>query len=750
MVTRPRSQRRPPREKIAAIDSTAPLIGDDDAARIVHGSHDDVFSVLGVHPSPDGWIVRTFAPDAERADLICADGTGLAMTRVHDDGLFAVLLNRRPDGYRIAPSRDGVSWQYDDPFRFGPRLGRLDEHLISEGTNHRLWQALGAHPTRHEDTDGTVFAVWAPNAQRVSVVGDFNGWDGRRHVMRHRGATGVWEIFAPGIGAGTAYMYEILDAGGSLLPLKADPVGFGAMPRPDTRSVVRALDDHVWTDTQWMITRGNRQSIDRPISIYEIHAGSWQRAEDGGWLGYRDLAERLVPYVRDMGFTHIEMLPLSEHPFDGSWGYQPTGLFAPTSRFGTVEDFRALVEACHAADIGFILDWVPGHFPTDSHGLGRFDGTPLYEYADPREGFHQDWNTLIYNFGRREVANFLTANALYWLKEHHVDGLRVDAVASMLYRDYSRKPGEWVPNIHGGRENLEAIDMLRSLNTLADGEDASIMNIAEESTAWPGVSQPVHEGGLGFGFKWNMGWMHDTLAYMAEDPMYRPHHHGKMSFGLHYAFSENFILPLSHDEVVHGKDSVLGKMPGGRTEKFANLRAYYTFMYAHPGKKLLFMGQEFAQATEWNHDTALPWNTLDDPLHRGVQSLVRDLNRLYREHPALHVRDCRPDGFEWLDGAAERDSVFAWLRHGEGDAPPVLAIFNFSGVEHRDWRLGVPHAGRWSEILNSSAESYGGWGGGNLGGVTTERVASHGRPHSIALTLPELSGLLFELQPGRA
>ena len=448
-----------------------------------------------------------------------------------------------------------------------------------------------------------------------------------------------------------------------------------------------------------------------------------------------------------MGFSHIEMLPLTEYPFDGSWGYQPTGLFAPTSRFGTLEDFRALVEACHAADIGIILDWVPGHFPTDAHGLGRFDGTHLYEHADSREGYHQDWKTLIYNYGRHEVGNFLVASALYWLKEHHVDGLRVDAVASMLYRDYSRKAGEWVPNIHGGRENLEAIDMMRRMNTEAYGRDASIMTIAEVSTAWPGVSRPVHEGGLGFGFKWNMGWMNDTLSYMAEDPLYRPHHHGKMTFGLQYAFSENFILPLSHDEVVHGKGSVLGRMPGGRAEQFANLRAYYTFMFAHPGKKLLFMGQEFGQTAEWNHDIALPWEALEDPLHRGVQSLVRDLNRLYRDTPALHERDSRAEGFEWLDGGADKDSVFAWLRHGDGETPPVLAIFNFSGVEHRDWRIGVGHAGYWSEILNSSSENYNGWGGGNLGGVQTEAVESHGRQHSMALTLPALSGLLFQLQP---
>jgi 1,4-alpha-glucan branching enzyme len=511
--------------------------------------------------------------------------------------------------------------------------------------------------------------------------------------------------------------------------------------RPDNCSILRAIDGHAWRDAVWMARRGERQRTNSPVSIYEVHLGSWRRRDDGAWLSYRELAETLVPYVRDMGFTHIECLPVSEHPFDGSWGYQPVGLFAPTSRFGDLEDFRGFVEACHAAGIGLILDWVPAHFPTDPHGLAKFDGTALYEHADPREGYHPDWNTLIYNFGRREVNNFLTANALYWFIEHHVDALRVDAVASMLYRDYSRKDGEWIPNRQGGRENLEAVDFLRRVNATVYGSDPSVMLIAEESTAWPGVSRPVHEGGLGFGYKWNMGWMHDTLEYMAIDPLYRAYHHGKLSFVLTYAFSENFMLPLSHDEVVHGKGSIWGKMPGDPATKLANLRVYYTFMWAHPGKKLLFMGSEWGQRTEWNADGSLDWGALDDSGHAGLQRLVKDLNNLYSGTPALHARDCRTDGFEWIDGAAEQASVYAWLRKGEDAAAPVIAVFNFSGVEHAGWRLGVPRAGRWKEIFNSNADVYGGSGRGNLGGVTSEPMSSHGQPDSIILTLPPLTGL---------
>ena len=726
----------------SALGSTlAPDRGAMDA--LARGVFGEPFSMLGVHPDADGWVVRTFAPGADRAQLRDADGAAHEMVRLHDAGIFGVRLATRPLRYRIIAQNAQAEWNFIDPYQFGPLLGELDEHLISEGAHLRLWRTLGAQQRNHEGVDGVAFAVWAPDAQRVSVIGDFNEWDGRRHPMRRRGTTGVWELFIPGLTEGARYKYEVAGAAGGLPMPKSDPLGFQGEMRPDNCSILRSIDRHTWRDAAWMAHRGERQRTNSPISIYEVHLGSWRRHADGRWLSYRELAETLIPYVRDLGFTHIECLPVSEHPFDGSWGYQPVGLFAPTSRFGDLEDFRGFVEACHAADIGLILDWVPAHFPTDPHGLAKFDGNALYEHADPREGYHPDWNTLIYNFGRREVNNFLTANALYWFIEHHVDALRVNAVASMLYRDYSRRQGEWIPNRQGGRENLEAIDFLRRVNATVYGSDPSVMIIAEESTAWPGVSRPVHEGGLGFGFKWNMGWMHDSLEYMATDPLYRSYQHGKMSFILTYAFSENYMLPLSHDEVVHGKGSLWSKMPGDPAAKLANLRVYYAFMWAHPGKKLLFMGSEWGQRTEWNADGALDWGALDDGGHAGLQRLIKDLNALYRGIPALHTRDCRADGFEWIDGTAEQASVYAWLRKGEEDAAPVIAIFNFAGVEHTGWRLGVPWAGRWKEIFNSNATVYGGSGRGNMGGVTSEPTPCHGRPDSITLTLPPLTGLYF-------
>jgi len=715
-----------------------PAIAPQTAGRIVTGRHGDPFSVLGVHRDGAGWIVRVFVPGAEAARLLSPQGS-MELACLHRDGLFGARLDEHPGRYEIAATRGADRWSVIDPYQFGPVLGELDEHLLAEGTHWRLWDILGAHPREIDGVDGTVFAVWAPNALRVSVVGDFNDWDGRRHVMRGRGATGIWEIFVPGVGAGARYKYEILGPDGTLLPPKADPVGFRAELRPDNCSVV-AVPLRPATPTR------RAQTPDRPISIYEVHLGSWWRHGDGRWLSYRELAENLVPYVRDMGFTHIEVLPVTEHPFDGSWGYQPVGLFAPTSRFGTPEEFRLFVDACHAAGLGLILDWVPAHFPGDDHGLGRFDGTALYEHADPREGRHKDWDTLIYNYGRREVQNFLIANALYWLKVYGADGLRVDAVASMLYRDYSRADGEWVPNVHGGRENLEAIEFLKRLNTVVYGESPSIATMAEESTSWAGVSRPVDAGGLGFGYKWNMGWMHDTLEYIGKDPLYRAHHHDKMTFGLLYAFSENFILPLSHDEVVHGKGSILGRMPGTREQKLANLRAYYGFMYAHPGKKLMFMGQEFGQPTEWDHEAGLPWHILDDPAHAGVQALVRDLNQLYRDVPALHAKDADPDGFQWLDGGAAEDQVFAWLRRGDPGDRPVVAVSNFSGREHTGWRIGVPDPGFYVERLNTDAGVYGGGGLGNLGGVMAEPLPHHGQAHSIGVTLPPLSTLYFQLK----
>ncbi len=720
------------------------------AHELNEGRYANPFSVLGLHEVDGKLTIRAFVPGVDCIDAVDAK-TGrkiVSLARVARD-VFEGVASRRKKwfAYKLRVTKGDHSWVMDDPYRFGPVLGELDEHLIGEGSHKRLWDVLGAHVMTHEGAQGTHFSVWAPNARRVSVVGNFNGWDGRSHIMRSRGATGVWEIFIPGIGDGETYKYELQDRDGNLLPLKADPFGFGAEHPPKTASVVRQLDGHAWTDKPWMTKRDALHKIDQPISIYEVHLGSWRRVpEDGNRaLSYHELAEQLVGYAKDLGFTHIELMPISEFPFDGSWGYQPVGLYAPTIRHGTLEEFRAFVEACHNADMGLILDWVPGHFPEDAHGLGQFDGTPLYEHADRKEGFHPDWNTLVYNFGRSEVQNYLTANATYWLQEHHIDGLRVDAVASMLYRDYSRKDGEWVPNIHGERENLEAIAFLQKMNETVYGDIPGVMTIAEESTAFPGVSAPTDVGGLGFGFKWNMGWMNDTLSYMEEDPIHRKYHHSKMTFGLHYAFSENFILPLSHDEVVHGKGSLLGKMPGDGDDKFANLRAYYGFMWGHPGKKLIFMGGEFAQGAEWNHDSSLDWHLLDHDWHKGVQTLMRDLNALYSTSPAMHQLDCKPEGFEWIEENAGEESIFAWVRRGP-DGPPVLVVSNFTPVERRDRRIGVPDAGFWEERLNTDSEHYGGGGRGNLGGKQSENVAASGRAHSISVTLPPLSTIFFELK----
>jgi 1,4-alpha-glucan branching enzyme len=731
------------------------LIDQNDANDLVAGRHNNPFAVLGLHEVNDKLTLRAFIPGAEGIDALDAK-TGRKICSLTAEpgaeGVFVGQALRRKNrfSYKLRVANGEHSWVIDDPYRFGPVLGDIDEHLINEGAHRRLWDVLGAHVITHEGVQGTHFAVWAPNAQRVSVVGNFNGWEGRTHIMRGRGQTGVWEIFIPGIGDGEPYKYELQDANCQLLPQKADPFGFGAEHPPKTASVVRQLKGHSWTDKGWMNKRDLLQRIDQPISIYEVHLGSWKRVPEEGNrpLSYLEHASQLVNYAKDMGFTHIELMPVSEFPFDGSWGYQPVGLFAPTVRHGTLEEFRAFVEACHAADLGLILDWVPGHFPEDEHGLGQFDGTPLYEHGDRKEGFHPDWKTLVYNYGRREVQNYLTSNATYWLHEHHIDGLRVDAVASMLYRDYSRQEGEWVPNVHGGRENLEAISFLQQMNETAYGDMPGIMTIAEESTSFAGVSAPTDSGGLGFGFKWNMGWMNDTLSYMTEDPIHRKYHHNKMTFGLQYAFSENFILPLSHDEVVHGKGSMLDKMPGSGGDKFANLRAYYGFMWGHPGKKLLFMGSEFAQGAEWNHDSSLDWHLLDHDLHRGTQSLIRDLNALYAGTPALHQLDCKPEGFEWIEENAGEESIFAWIRRGDKDAAPVLVVSNFTPIERREWRIGVPETGRWIERLNTDSEHYGGSGRGNLGGKDSEQIAASGRAHSINATLPPLSTIFFELDRG--
>ncbi len=720
---------------------------DDMLGLICAGRHDDPFSVLGPHKHGRTAYVTAFDPGAAELFAVQVRKRHPLQAVPNHPGLFhGKITGTKP--YRLAgQTADGIAFDYDDAYRFDSVLGDVDEYLLGEGTHLRLWQALGAHVSRHQDCDGVHFAVWAPNARRVSVLGDFNHWDGRRHVMRRRGASGIWEIFLPGVGDGAPYKFEIIGPDGTVQPLKADPVGFGSEHPPAKASVVRNIAGYDWKDGGWMDARAGRNARSAPISVYEVHLGSWRRKDGGRPISYREAADELVGYSADMGFTHIELLPISEYPFDGSWGYQPVGLYAPTIRFGPPHEFRDLVDAAHRAGLGVILDWVPGHFPTDEHGLARFDGTALYEHADPREGFHQDWNTLIYNYGRREVANFLISNALYWLEEYHVDGLRVDAVASMLYRDYSRKEGEWVPNIHGGRENYEAIDLLKRMNTEVYGEVPGIMTVAEESTNFPQVSAAVDAGGLGFGYKWNMGWMNDTLRYIEKEPVYRKHDHHLMTFGIGYAFSENFILPISHDEVVHGKGSMLAKMPGPDWEKFANLRAYYGFMWGHPGKKLLFMGCEFAQPAEWNHDVQIDWDAAGRPEHAGVQRLVRDLNTLYRATPALHVKDCEHDGFHWIEGAATDISVFAWARFGAPDDPPAVVICNFTPVERTCWRCGLPRGGNWREALNTDAGLYGGANRGNLGGVSAENIGWHGQPYSAELTLPPLSTLILTHEP---
>ncbi len=713
---------------------------------LLAASHGDPFAVLGWHEvAPGVHVVRCLLPGAASVSVLDAEGRDRGALSPLAPGVFAGRIDapRGRFAYRLAVDAARV---VDDPYRFGFVLGELDLHLLAQGAHWRAWQVLGANARTVDGVAGTAFAVWAPNARRVSVVGGFNGWDGRVHPMRRRVEAGVWELFVPGVGDGAPYKYELLGADGELLH-KGDPYARHAEPPPATASRVRHERPFAWTDAEWLASRARRQSRDAPMSIYEVHLGSWMRHPDGRPHGYRELADSLVPYAKRMGFTHLELMPVSEHPFGGSWGYQPTAMYAPTARWGEPDDLRALIDRAHAEGLGVILDWVPAHFPSDAHGLAAFDGTPLYEHADPRVGRHADWGTLVYDFGRTEVANFLIANALYWLHEFHVDGLRVDAVASMLYLDYSRPAGTWRPNVHGGRENLEAVAFLKRLNEKVYEEAPGIVTIAEESTAWPGVSRPVWLGGLGFGYKWNMGWMNDTLAYVHEDPVHRPWHHHRLTFGLVYAFAENFVLPLSHDEVVHGKGSLLSKMPGDDWCRFANLRAYLSYMWLQPGKKLLFMGGEFGQRREWHHDRELDWGLLGDaaqgPLHRGLQGLVADLNRLYAALPALHRHDCEPQGFEWIDCSDSAQSVVAWLRVGADATDRVLAVCNFTPVPRHGYRLGVPCGGRWAELLNSDAAGYGGGGLGNLGGVEAEPVPAHGRPWSVTLTLPPLAALLL-------
>jgi 1,4-alpha-glucan branching enzyme len=717
----------------------------EDAEALLRAAHPDPFAILGPHRLGDQQLVRVYLPGALSVSLLARD-SGASLGRMQPGqipGLFVAALEQ-PEDYRLHIRWAGGEQETEDPYSFGPLLGELDIYLFSEGNHRDLGHCLGAQPMEVDGVSGVRFAVWAPNARRVSVVGPFNSWDGRRHPMRQRHPSGVWELFIPRLQPGELYKYEMLGPDGSLLPLKADPVARATEMPPGTSSQVAEPLRHQWQDQAWMSERATRQSVNAPISIYELHVGSWRRegGDDGRLYDWHELAERLIPYVREMGFTHIELLPVMEHPFGGSWGYQPLGQFAPSRRFGSPADFAAFVDACHQAGIGVILDWVPAHFPTDAHGLGRFDGTALYEYANPFEGFHQDWDTYIYNLGRTEVHGFMLASALLWLKEFHVDGLRVDAVASMLYRDYSRKAGEWVPNRFGGRENLEAIDFVRHLNDVVKSEAPGALVIAEESTAWPGVSKPTAEGGLGFDYKWNMGWMHDTLQYMEEDPVNRRYHHSKMSFGMVYAYSEHFILPISHDEVVHGKHALIDKMPGDRWQKFANLRAYLAFMWSHPGKKLLFMGCEFGQWREWSHDRELDWYLLNYPDHQGMSKLVQDLNRLYREQPALHQLDCSPEGFQWLIGDDQANSVFAWLRK-DSAGKPLLVVANFTPVVRHGYQIGVPQAGQWRELLNSDAECYGGSNVGN--GMAVEALAAvhHGQPAGLSLTLPPLGVLIL-------
>jgi 1,4-alpha-glucan branching enzyme len=704
----------------------------------------DPFAFLGMHREKTGLVVRASLPHASRAFVRERNGTAVEMTRVDDDGVFELRLagqRKRYDYVLVADLPDGRV-EFEDAYRFGPLLGDVDAHLIAEGTHYRLWDVLGAHRRRVDGIDGVTFAVWAPNARRVSVVGDFNGWDGRRHPMRKRIECGVWEIFVPNVRGEARYKYEIEGAHGALLALKSDPLARYAEVRPGNASIVYDDGAFAWSDAAWLAHRAAGIEPNAPISAYEVHLGSWRRRGNDGnrFLSYAELAGELLPYVAGMGFTHVELLPITEHPFDGSWGYQPTGMFAPTSRYGTPNDFKAFVDRAHALGIGVILDWVPGHFPSDPHGLEFFDGTHLYEYGDPRKGFQPDWNTLIYNHGRREVRNFLIASALYWIEEFHVDALRVDAVASMLYLDYSRREGEWVPNEYGGRDNVEAIGFLRDLNATLATRVPGTVTIAEESTSWPMVTAPISAGGLGFGYKWNMGWMHDTLRYFGYDPVYRRYHQDDLTFGLVYAFSERFVLPLSHDEVVHGKRSLLAKMPGDRWQQFANLRALFAWMFAHPGKKLLFMGDEFAVQSEWNHDAQLDWGLLDDELHAGVARLVRDCNALYRQLPPLHERDCEPQGFEWIDFQDAANSVLAFARSGRGLA---IAAINATPVVRYGYRLGVPQPGTYREAINTDSRHYGGSDVGNLGGAASESIPAHGRAQSIVLTLPPLTTLVL-------
>lgn len=704
------------------------------------------FAVLGQHAEGNDSVVRTFQPEASAVTVIAEDGRRVALEPVGDKGVFAGRMQPAAGRYRLSiywHDKARASSECIDPYSLPSSVGELDRHLFNEGTHQQLYELLGSQPMNLEGISGTRFTVWAPNAKRVSVVGPFNNWDGRCHIMRLHPGSGIWDFFLPEIGNGGLYKYEIVGPEGNVLPLKNDPFAHYFEQAPGNASIV--FQSHFeWQDQEWMQYSRDGDPRQKPISIYEVHAGSWRRKEGNQPLSWIELADQLIPYATEQCFTHIELMPVTEHPFDGSWGYQPVGLYAPTSRFGSPDDFRHFVDRCHRAGVGVIMDWVPAHFPTDDHGLGQFDGTHLYEHADPRQGFHQDWNTLIFNYGRREVVNYLLSNAVYWIREFHLDGLRVDAVASMLYLDYSREEGQWIPNYEGGRENLEAMEFLKRMNELVHAEGG--LTYAEESTSFPKVSRPTYDGGLGFTFKWNMGWMHDTLEYMQKDPAFRRYHHDSLTFGLLYAFSENFVLPFSHDEVVHGKGSMIQKMPGDDWQKFANLRALYGMMWTYPGKKLNFMGSEFAQWQEWQHEQSLDWHLLDFPSHNGMLALIRELNALYKARPSLHATDCDGRGFEWIDCTDADQSVIAWYRRADG-APTTITIMNLTPVIRNAYRIGVDHAGAYRELLNTDDSRFGGSGQQNdEKGLTADDIAAHGRPASLSIMLPPLSALVLEAQ----
>jgi len=710
--------------------------------RIVEARHHDPFEVLGRHEDGGRAIVRAFLPLAERAALV---EPAAPMKRIDGTDLFVWegAADQVPERYQVEwEDQSGMSHRAYDPYCFPLQLSDFDLHLFGEGRHWHAYRLLGSHATEVEGIPGIQFAVWAPNAERVSVVGDFNAWDGRAHPMRVRGGHGVWELFIPGLECGGFYKYEIRDQHTNL-HVKIDPYAQAFQVRPQTAGLISPESHFRWTDEEWMRLRSTVDWQHQPMSVYEVHLGSWRQAPDGSFLNYRTLAKEIGDYVEKMGFTHIELLPITEHPLDASWGYQCTGYFAPTARFGSPDDFRFFVDYFHHLGIGVLLDWVPAHFPKDIYALARFDGTALYEHADPRLGEHKDWGTLIFNFGRNEVKNFLLSSALYWLDEFHIDGLRVDAVASMLYLDYSRNPGEWIPNKYGGNENLEAVDFIRELNSVTHEQHPGSLMVAEESTAWPAVSRPTYLGGLGFSMKWNMGWMHDTLSYMQKDPIYRHFHHDLLTFGLLYAFTENFVLPFSHDEVVHGKKSMIDKMPGDAWQKFATLRLLYTFMFSYPGKKLLFQGCEFAQGQEWKFDESLDWELLERAPHQGMQRLVADLNRLYCEQVPLHDVDFDASGFEWIDCHDSSQSVLSYIRKSQSGKEIVAAAFNFTPVPRNDYRIGVPEAGFYREAINSDAEIYGGSNVGNQGGVESEPVSWMGRPHSLMISLPPLAGIIL-------